>query len=77
MDETRKLVTVAGLDRFVGFQWKGCYCDFPGCEASHSEPHSTNPRLQARVAGWRCDETGDWCPVHATAGIAPAPSIAD
>lgn len=43
---------------------KGVYCDFEGCDASHSEPEHAWPRNYAKAAGWRCDDTGDWCPKH-------------
>ena len=45
-------------------------CDAPRClrwtdgVVIHSRTDARDARKSARVLGWRCDRTGDWCPDH-------------
>ena len=44
-------------------------CDAPGC---HEEREDAAPaaevRADCRSVGWRCDRSGDWCPIHERIG---------
>lgn len=54
----------------------GVFCDRPGCAAVHEADYLVHERddqatrfgyarAELRREGWRCDESGDFCPAHA------------
>lgn len=73
MDRIKK-VTVVGLDRFVGLQWKVLGCDRLGCikefGGGDSYKEATTLRRDATNAGWLCNAAGDFCPDHGARDVA-------